>query len=170
MTVVLVLGGARSGKSEVGERLAGELPGPVTYVATGAPVDAAADPSWAARVEAHRARRPDGWATVEVGASGLVAALAAVEGTALVDSLGTWVAGALDFAVDAGALCDALVARRDAGHATVVVSDEVGLGVVPSTRAGGEFRDVLGSVNRAVAAVADDAWLVVAGRRLRLEP
>ena len=160
MTVTLVLGGARSGKSAVAERRAGT--GPVTYVAT-ALVDQA-DGDMATRVAAHRARRPATWTTVET--EDLVAALEGSAGTVLVDSLTTWVARAAGFAVDVDALCRALAG---CSGDVVVVSDEVGLGVHPSTDAGRHFRDSLGVVNQAVAAVADEAFLVVAGRLLQLD-
>lgn len=164
--VTLVLGGARSGKSAVGERLAARLGPSVTYVATAiAPADGD-DPAFAARIAAHRARRPEGWTTVEADPT-LPALLGRLDGPALVDSLGTWVAGVVDFRADPAPLCRALVERDGP---TVVVSDEVGLGVVPSTDAGGRFRDSLGQVNEAVAAVADEVLLVVAGRVLRLDP
>lgn len=159
--ITLLIGGAGSGKSALAERLASALDPPVTYVATWVP---AADADMAARVAAHRARRPSAWRLREVGAD-LGAALAAVEGTALVDALGTWVAAGEGFAVDTAALCVALIGRRGD---TVVVSDEVGSGVHPSTEAGRRFRDALGTVNRAVAEVADEAWLVVAGRLVAL--
>ena len=153
--ITLVLGGARSGKSAVAERLAGD--GPVTYVATAVAAD------MPERVAAHRARRPSTWTTVET--DDLVGALGA-PGTVLVDSLTAWVARAPAFAVDVDRLCRALAGR--AGD-TVAVSDEVGLGVHPSTEAGRLFRDALGLVNEAVAAVADDVLLVVAGRVLHLD-
>lgn len=159
---MLVLGGARSGKSEVAERVVGD--GPATYVATGPPPDRAADPTWADRVEAHRARRAESWRTVEAGAD-LPALLRAIDGVVLVDSLGTWVAGAPGFVVDTDGLCRA-IAERDGR--TVLVSDEVGLGVHPPTEVGVTFRDALGEVNRAVADVADEVLLVVAGRVLAL--
>lgn len=160
--ITLVLGGACSGKSEVAERLASGLGDPVTYLATGSAVD----PDMAARIGRHRRRRPPSWPTVEPGPA-LAAALRAAEGPALVDALGTWVAAAGDFEVDEADLCAALGERRGD---TVVVSDEVGLGVHPSTPDGRRFRDVLGRVNQAVAAVAGDVVLVVAGRVLRLGP
>lgn len=161
--ITLVLGGTRSGKSAVAERLAGRRQFPITYVAT-----AVADPGdadLASRIAAHRARRPPAWATREAGAD-LPAVLRATPGTVLVDALGTWVAAAPDLVVDIKALCAALVER--AGDA-VVVSDEVGLGVHPATEVGRRFRDVLGELNQAVAAVADEVLLVVAGRTLPLE-
>lgn len=160
--ITLVLGGARSGKSELAERLAARAGAPVTYLATGT----ASDPDMAARIAAHRRRRPPEWSTVECGTS-LVDALGRAEGTALVDALGTWLAGHPDVQVDPAPLCDAL--RRRPGP-TIVVSEEVGLGVHPATEAGRRFRDALGTLNRAVASVADEVLLVVAGRALRLEP
>lgn len=161
--IVLVLGGARSGKSAFAERLAAGLPEPVTYVAT---LEVGDDPELADRVATHRQRRPAGWSTVEPGA-GLPDALAQLAGTALVDSLGPWLAGLAGMAADPEPLCSAL-ARR-AGD-TVVVSEEVGLGVHPSSEAGRQFRDSLGTLNQAVAAVADRVVLVVAGRALTLHP
>ncbi len=154
--LTLILGGARSGKSGVAESLARDASSPVTYVATGVVGD---DEDFAARVATHRARRPAEWATIECGAQ-LVDALGRAPGTVLVDSLGTWLAGQRDFAVDADALCDALEAHN--GDA-IVVSDEVGLGVHPETEVGRAFRDALGRLNQAVAARADAVWLVVAG-------
>lgn len=158
--ITLVLGGARSGKSQVAERLAARLPAPITYLATAV----VADDDHAARVAAHRARRDPAWTTVDTGAA-LVAALAAVTGSVLVDSLGTWVAAHAKFAVDVPGLVAALT---DRDGDTVVVSEEVGLGVHPSSQAGRHFRDALGPVNAAVAACCDEVLLVVAGRVLPL--
>lgn len=160
--ITLVLGGARSGKSALAERLTMTLPAPVTYVAT-----ALADPGdadLAARIAAHRRRRPPRWSTVECGAD-LPGALAGIAGSVLVDALGTWVAAAPGFAADTGSLGEVL--RRRKGD-SVIVSDEVGLGVHPSTDAGRRFRDALGTVNLEVAEIADEVLLVVAGRALRL--
>ncbi|MFN2608987.1 MAG: bifunctional adenosylcobinamide kinase/adenosylcobinamide-phosphate guanylyltransferase [Acidimicrobiales bacterium] len=160
--IVLVLGGARSGKSAVAEGWAAALAGdgPVSVLATAV----VADDDMAARVAAHRARRPPGWDTVEAGPD-LAGALRTVTGVALVDSLGTWLAQAHGFQADVEGLCAAL---SGPGHA-VAVSEEAGLGVHPSTAVGLRFRDALGIVNQAVAAVADEVVLVVAGRVLRLD-
>lgn len=163
--ITLVLGGARSGKSAVAERLAADAAragGSVTYVATAV----ATDDDMAARIEAHRARRPAGWTTVEAAGVDLPALLSSASGVVLLDALGTWMAGAAGFEVDADGLCRALIDR--VGD-TVVVSEEVGLGVHPSTDVGRRFRDALGTLNQQVAAVADDVLLVVAGRPLTLE-
>ncbi|HSH23155.1 MAG TPA: bifunctional adenosylcobinamide kinase/adenosylcobinamide-phosphate guanylyltransferase [Acidimicrobiales bacterium] len=164
--IILVLGGARSGKSTVGEALASRLPPPVTYVAT--LLAGTADADLAARIHAHRARRPPAWATLEAGAElSLVDALRSTTGTVMVDSLGPWVAAAEGLDVDPGELCEVLAQRR---HDSVLVSEEVGMGVHPSSEVGRRFRDRLGEVNQAVAAIADEVLLVVAGRALRLDP
>ena len=172
MSRVLVLGGSRSGKSAFAESLVADR-GDVTYLATsaGTPDDA----EWTARVAAHRARRPAGWTTLETTApSDLLRG-----GAVLVDSVTTWVAALMDqtgvWAEEPGsaerlaARCDALVNSWAMTPADVVaVSDEVGLGVVPETRSGRRFRDVLGEVNQRLAGTADEVWFVVAGLPQRL--
>lgn len=156
--ITLVLGGARSGKSAVAEALLGD---DVVYVATAEVLD----DDFSARVAAHRLRRPASWTTVEAGPD-LPAVLRDLPARpALVDSLGTWVARCEGFAADAEALVSAL---RGRSAPTVVVSEEVGLGVHPETEVGRRWRDALGEVNQAVAAAAGDVLLVVAGRTLRL--
>jgi adenosyl cobinamide kinase/adenosyl cobinamide phosphate guanylyltransferase len=162
--ITLVIGGARSGKSAIAEDLARRTGAPVTYLATSQvePSDA----SMTSRVSAHRSRRPDTWETMEVSDDALADAVLSTSGMVLVDSLTAWVAGASGFAVDVSALCDALAATM---ADVVVVTDEVGFGVSPSTTAGNEFRDALGLVNAAVAEVADEVLLVFAGRVLRLD-
>jgi adenosyl cobinamide kinase/adenosyl cobinamide phosphate guanylyltransferase len=165
--IKLVLGGARSGKSALAERIAAASPELVTYFATAVGDDA--DPDLAERIARHRDRRPPAWETVEIAFGGnLVGELQACEGAVLVDSLGIWLAGFPDFALEHASLTAALLARRAAGHLTVLVSDEAGLGVHPSTYVGRQFRDALGDLNQAVAAIADDVWLAVAGRALLL--
>jgi adenosyl cobinamide kinase/adenosyl cobinamide phosphate guanylyltransferase len=162
--ITLVLGGSRSGKSDVAERLVARLPTPVTYIATAILGD---DDDLAARVATHRDRRPSEWKTTEAGAELVDAVRAAGDDSVLVDAIGPWVAAHDDFVVEIAALIDALVRRRGD---SVVVSEEVGLGVHPSTEAGRRFRDALGDVNRALADAADEVLFVVAGRVLPLDP
>jgi adenosyl cobinamide kinase/adenosyl cobinamide phosphate guanylyltransferase len=159
--IVVVVGGTRSGKSEVAEQIAQRLGGEVTFVAPGKVGDD--DPEMAARVAAHRERRPSAWRTVECEEEGvdLVETVAKLDGTVLVDSLGAWVARAPGMRVDTKALLDAV---RERSGSTVLVSDEVGLSVHAPTEAGRRFAEELGLVNAAVAAFADPALLVVAGR------
>ncbi|SEP27835.1 bifunctional adenosylcobinamide kinase/adenosylcobinamide-phosphate guanylyltransferase [Trujillonella endophytica] len=172
MSRVLVLGGSRSGKSAHAEALVADAPD-VVYLAAGAPVPG--DAEWAARVAAHRARRPASWTTLETTAPSELLR----RGTVLVDSVTTWVAALLDesgvWADESGATerlarrCDALVEAWTMTPAHVVaVSDEVGLGVVPETRSGRLFRDTLGTVNQRLAGTADEVWFVVAGLPQRL--
>lgn len=159
--IVLVLGGTRSGKSEMAEKIATEMGLVVTYVATAIVDD---DEDLAARVARHRARRPTSWQTIET--ADLPATLTTVAGPVVVDSIGTWVAGVPDFAVDIDALCRACSER--AGD-TVIVTEEVGLSIHPPTEVGRRFVDVLGECNRRLADIADRVLLVVAGRALELE-
>lgn len=161
MTLTLVLGGARSGKSEVAEGLAGEAGERVLYVATGQ----ITDPDMAARVAAHRARRPSSWQTVEAGTDLADTIRTLPAQPAIVESLGTWVARYADLDPDIDALVAALRSRR---AATVVVSEEVGLGVHPETEVGRQWRDAVGDANKAVSRIADSVLLVIAGRVMRL--
>lgn len=165
--ITLVLGGARSGKSALAERLVLAHAGPLLYLATGS---SDGDADMAERIDRHRRDRDARFTTLE--RADLAAALdEAPPLPMLVDALGTWVAGHPHFVDDdqIHELCRALADRSTRGAATVLVSDEVGLGVHPETVVGRRFRDVLGTVNQRVAAVADEAVLVVAGRVLRLE-
>jgi adenosylcobinamide kinase / adenosylcobinamide-phosphate guanylyltransferase len=160
--ITLVLGGARSGKSTYAERLMAHLPQPTTYVAT---LQLGDDEDLAARVARHRERRPAEWYTAEAGLD-LPNVLRTLSGSVLLDSLGPWAAAhGEEGSVNGAALCRALTARVGS---TVVVSEEVGLGVHPSSAAGRHFRDVLGTLNQEVAAVADEVLLIVAGRALPL--
>ena len=162
--ITLVLGGTRSGKSELAERLAERASGDVTYIAT-ADLDAD-DADQAARVARHRQRRPRRWSTIECAAAAeLPAALTATGGVVLVDSLGAWVACHRGFDLDPTSLLAALGART---APTIVVSEEVGLSIHPASELGRRFVDVLGELNRQVADIADRVLLVVAGRAVEL--
>jgi adenosylcobinamide kinase / adenosylcobinamide-phosphate guanylyltransferase len=170
MALTFLLGGARSGKSALAVRSASSWRGPVVFVATGTAVDE----EMAERIRRHRAERPPGWTTVEEPVQ-LHEVLCGVPNDAclLVDCLSLWVANLLeagwqDDAVEEEASAVAVtVASRDA--LTLVVSNEVGLGVVPETPLGRRYRDVLGRVNTIFAEAASEPLLVVAGRKIRLE-
>lgn len=161
--ITLVLGGARSGKSGVGERLLADLPAPRTLVVTW--IIDPNDADMAGRVALHHARRPVDWEVVEVVDGDLAAAVGSLSGSVLVDGLGTWLTQLPGFDGDGQELA-AVLGRRDG--ATVIVSEEVGMGVHPETEVGRRFRDELGRVNREMADAADEVLLVVAGRTLRL--
>lgn len=171
MALTVLLGGARSGKSALAVRLGRQHDGPVTYVATCPQIDG--DEDLAERIARHRAERPPAWTTIEEEYD-LAGALATAGGAlAIVDCLTTWV-GNLLFRGDGQAEIEAASERAiDAARArsapTVVVSNEVGLGIVPETALGRTYRDVLGRVNQQWAAAADRAMFLVAGKALRLE-
>jgi adenosyl cobinamide kinase/adenosyl cobinamide phosphate guanylyltransferase len=170
MSLVVLLGGARSGKSILALDLAAAAGARVAFVATGE----ALDDEMAARIAAHRAERPPDWVTIEEPLE-LGRALATVDShaTCIVDCLTLWVSNRLRHGDDAGRLTDAAVACAAQAAArpglTVAVSNEVGLGLVPGTPLGRAYRDVLGTVNRAWVDAAEWAGFVVAGRILRLE-
>jgi adenosylcobinamide kinase / adenosylcobinamide-phosphate guanylyltransferase len=174
----LILGGARSGKSREAERRAHEF-ARVTYVATAAPQPQ--DAEWADRVRAHQARRPAHWITREGPGEVLNALREARPGTVvLVDCLTLWLTGILDAASpdwsDIGALNGAadeaakdLIAAIHACPATVLlVSNEIGMGVVPASRSGRIFIDLMGRLHQQVGAACDRVTLMVAGRGLDL--
>lgn len=173
----LVTGGARSGKSFEAERRLAAFPG-VLYVATGGARDG--DPEWGARVVAHRDRRPASWRTAET--CDLVPLLAGEGPPVLVDCLSLWLTDAMDrvgawddevwdaggekaLRERTGELVGAVRATR---RTVVLVTNEVGSGVVPATASGRRFRDELGRLNAAVAAECEHVLLVVAGQALAL--
>jgi adenosylcobinamide kinase/adenosylcobinamide-phosphate guanylyltransferase len=193
---VLVLGGARSGKSAFAESLLGGVP-TVDYVATSMPTvlpstdtplstdtglspdtGRSSDTEWTARVARHQARRPASWRTVETCD---LPSVYDVEGgcPVLLDSVTAWLTDLLDetgawtqrtgwrAATDLG--LEAMLASWSATARTVVaVSDEVGGGIVPQTASGRLFRDELGLLNQRLAAGAEAVWLVTAGIAQRL--
>jgi adenosyl cobinamide kinase/adenosyl cobinamide phosphate guanylyltransferase len=167
MGFVLLLGGARSGKSDRACRLGEDSRLPVTFIATAT----AGDGEMEARIGNHRDSRPSGWSTVEEPLE-LAAAIQAAppDDFVIVDCLTLWVSNLLG----AGRLPDEIAslaeraARGLASRRGVVVSNEVGLGIVPASELGRTFRDVLGSVNAIFAACADRSVLMVAGRVLEL--
>ncbi|MEU4599974.1 bifunctional adenosylcobinamide kinase/adenosylcobinamide-phosphate guanylyltransferase [Nocardia sp. NPDC023988] len=168
----LVLGGARSGKSAFAEGLLTEAI-EVRYLAT-AVLDPA-DHDFAERVAVHRDRRPAHWSTVENTEPATVLTTGAP--ATLLDDIGTWLTARLDAraAWDAprGTVtpdCDELVAAVAAyRQRLVIVSPEVGMGVIPATRSGRLFRDEIGTLNQRLARVCDEAFLIVAGLPVRLK-
>ena len=168
MPLVLLLGGARSGKSALAVRWGHGYAGPVTFVATAE----AGDDEMAERIARHRAERPAGWTTIEEPTA-VAAAVRTAEREALVivDCLTLWVSNMLsrgddDVLAAADDIADA--ARRRAAP-TVVVSNEVGWGIVPADPATRRYRDLLGAVNARMAARAQRSLLMAAGRAVALD-
>ncbi len=167
MTLTLLVGGARSGKSTLAVQMGEHHGGAVTFIATAEPFD----DDLRERIARHRDERPASWTTVECPVH-LADAIDAVpdEHLLIVDCLTVWLgnlfAHAEDVAAHVAALHEAL--RRRTGE-TVVVSNEVGMGVHPESEAGRVYRDELGRLNQLVATSSDTTLLMVAGRAIRLE-
>lgn len=165
--VTLVLGGARSGKSLYAEQIIGEG-GPGLYLATAEGGDA----EMAERIRLHRARRGPGWDTLEepLDLAGAIARSARPDRPILVDCLTLWLSNLMgaDRDIEA-AIGDLLAVVEHPGGAIVLVSNEVGFGIVPATPLGRIFRDHAGRLNQAVAAAAARVVLVTAGLPLVLK-
>lgn len=178
MPTTLITGPVRSGKSHFAQRLAGEATGRVLYVATAAARPG--DSEWEARLAAHHGSRPPEWEIVESAGSGRdlieIVSTATPGSVVIVDSLGTWLAAQMgvldtvagDEAVAREAALDADCCRLDAAlHSAsaqmILVSEEVGWGIVPVYPSARVFRDVLGRLHQAIAKHADRIYLVVNG-------
>lgn len=165
--LTLVLGGARSGKSAHAESLVTAHPAPWTYVATAQ----AYDDEMQARIGVHQARRATGWHTLEAPLD-LVAALAVVPGDRplLLDCLTLWLSNLMlaerDIEAESAGLLRLLAARPGP---SVVVSNEVGFGIVPDNALARRFRDAAGRLNQQTAAAADAVILVVAGLPMKVK-
>lgn len=164
--LVLVLGGARSGKSSHAEALVREHPPPWFYVATAQ----ALDDEMRERIDLHRQRRGRGWETVEAPLRLAEAVADAGQRPLLVDCLTLWLSNHLlagsDLEAEAGRLEAALGRRRGP---IVLVANEVGLGIVPDNALARRFRDAAGRLNQRLAAVADEVVLMVAGLPMKVK-
>lgn len=164
---ILVLGGARSGKSRHAEGLAEGIAGDRLYIATARP----GDEEMAARIATHRRRRGPGWTTLETPIA-LPEALAGANAPfVLVDCITLWISNLLladiDIAPRVEALAEALVARPGT---VAVVSNEVGLGIVPDNALARRFRDEAGLTNQRLAQACDEVVFLAAGLPLKLKP
>jgi adenosylcobinamide kinase/adenosylcobinamide-phosphate guanylyltransferase len=166
--VTLILGGARSGKSTYAERLAEGRPGACVYLATAQ----AGDGEMAERIALHRARRGARWTTHEeaVDLAGALARTSKADSAVVVDCLTLWVSNVMHAELDVENECERLCAALPGLPGPVIlVSNEVGLGIVPDNALARRFRDAAGRLNQAVAAVADRVVFVAAGLPLVLK-
>ena len=164
--VSLVLGGARSGKSRYAEDLLAAHAGRRIYLATAEPGDA----EMRARIEDHRHRRGTSWRTVEAPLDIAPIIAGAGEDAILLDCLTLWLANLMSAGRDiAKAESDLRSALSEARAPIVLVSNEVGLGIVPDNALAREFRDHAGRLNQAMAALADRVFFLAAGLPLTLK-
>ena len=165
MATTLLLGGARSGKTSYALRTAEATAGRLVMIATAEPLDE----EMSERIARHKAERGPRWRTVECPL-GLPEAVFRLEDgeTAVVDCLTLWLSNLMHAGLDVEERIDALCAAL-AGRTVLLVSNEVGLGLVPNTALGRRFRDAAGRMNQRLAAAADRAVLVVAGLPLVLK-
>jgi adenosylcobinamide kinase / adenosylcobinamide-phosphate guanylyltransferase len=168
--LTILLGGARSGKSTAALRIAERSAGAVCFVATSPRI--AGDDDLDRRIDAHRAERPAGWRTIEAELDLAAAIAEAGEAHTVVDCLTVWLGNMLHhgrtddeiLAASSAALASANARTAD----TTVVTNEVGLGIVPADPATRHYRDLLGRINQHWVAASDQALLLVAGRALPL--
>jgi adenosylcobinamide kinase/adenosylcobinamide-phosphate guanylyltransferase len=166
---LLVLGGARSGKSAYAQNLAQAHAGERVYLATAE----AGDAEMAARIARHRAERGDGWTTLEeqLDITGALAARAGPSRIVLVDCLTLWLANWILGGRDPEAAIDALVRAIGAlAGPAIFVSNEVGMGIVPDNKLGRDFRDWQGRANREIATACDAVVFLVSGLPVQLKP
>ena len=168
MSLTVVLGGARSGKSAFAVQYGMSQSGNVCYVAT-APDS---DQDMTDRIRRHRCERPDKWTTIEEQLDLEAALTTAGESFVIIDCLTLWTSnlmlhGCSDDEIDAIARSTAASAAKR-GAATLAISNEVGMGIHPDTSLGRRYRDVLGRVNQRWVAAADTSLLLVAGKAIEL--
>lgn len=165
---ILITGGARSGKSALAERWTLKEGTPAIYIATARAHDA----EMAARIAEHQARRGPEWQTI-AEPTRLVETLTATDnqGARLVDCLTLWLSNLMeddaDIAAETAALAETVAATASP---LVLVTNEVGLGIVPENALARTFRDAQGRLNQAIAEVADEVYLAVAGHPLKVKP
>ena len=165
-SVSLVLGGARSGKSRYAEGLLSSHAGKRIYLATAEP----GDPEMRARIEDHRHRRGTSWRTVEAPLDIAPVIAGAGDDAILLDCLTLWLANLMSAGRDIGkAERELWSALGDVRAPVVLVSNEVGLGIVPDNALAREFRDHAGRLNQAMAALADRVFFLAAGLPLTLK-
>jgi adenosylcobinamide kinase/adenosylcobinamide-phosphate guanylyltransferase len=164
----LVLGGARSGKSLFAENLILNSGLKPVYIATGR----AFDEEMSGRISIHQDRRGKNWETVEepLALSDAILQAAHPGRAILVDCLTLWVTNLMMAGANIDTECDGLIAALNDLHVPIVlVSNEVGLGIIPESKMGREFRDYAGAVNQRVAKACKNAWFVAAGLPLVLK-
>lgn len=167
--IVFVLGGARSGKSRFALEAASMLPGSKAYIATAQALDA----EMQQRIARHKAERSGEWQTFEepVNIHALISTIHETHDVLLVDCLTLWISNLLLDNLDTEEIIRKLLAVLSSCRASVfIVSNEVGLGIVPDNGLAREFRDAAGTLNQKIAALADEVYFLAAGLPIRMKP
>jgi adenosylcobinamide kinase/adenosylcobinamide-phosphate guanylyltransferase len=174
--IIFITGGARSGKSRFAEEITRNFDAPLCYLATAQPLDDEMDH----RIAKHQQRRGDAWHAIEEPLQ-LAETLANYDGTyhaILIDCLTLWLSNMLMLHEYLGAKAEERILEdvlhleetlRGMQTPVIIVSNEVGMGIVPENRLGRIFRDLAGQANQILAAAADEAWLVASGIPLKLK-
>lgn len=170
--IVYICGGARSGKSSFALMLAKKKKGRVAFIATGEPKDK----EMKERIAQHRLNRPKTWTTFEEPAelAGLINRLGTRFQVILIDCLTLWVSNLLlektsheTIAQEAARLIGAL---RKTKATAIIVTNEVGLGIVPNNRLARDFRDIAGRVNQLIASESDEVYFMISGIATKIKP
>ncbi len=159
---LLILGGARSGKSRYGEQIVRSCPAPWIYVATAE----ARDDEMKQKIEIHRNRRSRQWTTIEepVDLSGVLESRLETRQTLLIDCLTLWVSNLIISGDEITPVLDRFChAIRSYRGCLIMVSNEVGLGIVPDTKLGRQFREIAGALNQQIAEIVDSVHFIVSG-------
>ncbi len=167
--IVFITGGARSGKSSFALKECSKLPGRKAFIATMEPLDG----ELIKRVNEHKAQRGPGWTTFEepVEIAGLLEKLDG-HGAILIDCLTLWLSNLMMRGRDVEAESEKLVTaiKKTSGTKSIfIVSNEVGMGIVPENKSGREFRDMAGTLNKRMAEAADEVYLIVSGISVKIK-
>ena len=169
--ITFITGGARSGKSGFAERLAHEIAGKRAYIATAQ----ALDPEMAARIEKHRRDRSKAWDTYEepLAIAELLQKLSSRYDVALLDCLTLWLSNIIAHTVDGNVVSarseELIASMRNFNGTLLIVSNEVGLGIVPDNPLARQFRDYAGLLNQKVAQVADEVYFTASGIPIKIK-
>lgn len=177
MSTILVLGGTRSGKSAFGEKLLADQisqrptadqisqaePTTAVYIAT---AELRGDADFDVRIAKHKHQRPSDWVTYELETPDDIFALLETAHPLIIDSIGTWIIRYPDFEADVDRLVTSLAARS---AISIIISEEVGLSVHPTSRLGRAFTDSIGTANIELSSISSDVYLCVAGNALKLK-
>jgi len=166
--IVFITGGARSGKSSFALKETSGIPGRKAYIATAE----ALDEEMRHRIEDHRKQRGKAWDTFEepLMIAECINNIGDGYGAVVLDCLTLWLSNIMHATLDIGAEIEGLIAALLSHHISIfIVSNEVGMGIVPENEMAREFRDMAGTLNQRVAVVADEVYLVVAGIPLKIK-